>query len=194
MEKVMVLLFTGVLLAGCGLKTGSQRAMDDFKAQQRDESLIQASGVRVSINEYYKSSFAQTHDVRGFLAYTKAKQAKALDDKRAKFDQDFPKLLKITEACVLGNDYLSEQELPIVAKRCFPVNFNDGLTPSVWREEVINKSVADLSPHFAKVREQMKAEARQRAAEDRQQAAQDKRDREVEAKRAYDNSLRSLVE
>lgn len=194
MEKVVVLLLTGVLLAGCGLKTGSQRAMDDFKAQQRDESLIQASGAGVDIQEYYKSRFAQVHDVKGFLTYTRAKQAKALADKRTKFDQDFPKLLKITESCVLGNHHLGEQELPIVAKQCFPVDFNNGLTPPAWREEVINKSVADLSPHFAKVREQMKVDARQRAAEDRQQAAQDKRDREAEAKRAYDNSLRSLVE
>ena len=194
MEKVVVLLLTGVLLAGCGLKTGSQRAMDDFKAQQRDESLIRASGARVDINEYYRSRFAQTHDVQGFLAYSKAKQAKASAAKRAKFEQDFPKLLKITEGCVLGNEYLSEQELPIVAKRCFPIDFNNGLTPLAWREEVVNKSVADLSPHYAKVREQMKVEARQRAAEDRQQAAQEKRDREAGAKRAYDNSLRSLVE
>ncbi|MEE3505188.1 hypothetical protein QN399_02730 [Pseudomonas sp. 10C3] len=194
MEKLMVLLLAGALLAGCGLKTRSDRAMDDFNAKQRDESLIRASGVRVDINEYDQSHFAQTHNVRGFLADTKAKQAKALDDKRSKFDQDFPKLLKITEGCVLGNYHLSERELALVAKQCFPDDFNRGLTPYAWRDEVIKKSVEDLSPHFAKVREQMKAEARQRALEDRQQAAQDKRDREVEAKRAYDNSLRSLVE
>lgn len=194
MEKLLVLLLTGALLTGCGMKTASQRAMDDFKAQQRDEALIRASGERVDINDYYRSRFAKNHDVKGFLAYSKNKQANELAVKRAKFDQDFSKLLKITKSCVLGNHHLSEKELQITAKQCFPSNFNNGLTPPAWRNEVIDKAVADLTPHFDQVRTQMKVEARQRAAEDKQQAAQEKRDRATEAQRAYDNSLRSLVE
>lgn len=194
MKELLALLVVSVMVSGCGIKTQSDRAMDDFKAQQRDEALIRASGERVDISDYYRSRFSRTHDVKGFLAYSKTKEANELAVKRAKFDQDFPKLLKITESCVLGNHHLSDRELQITAKQCFPSNFNNGLTPPAWRNEVIDKAVADLSPHFDQVRAQMKAEARQRAAEDRQQAAQDKQDREAEAKRAYDNSLRSLVE
>ncbi|MBA5956409.1 hypothetical protein GIB64_03110 [Pseudomonas lactis] len=194
MKGLLALLMVSLMVSGCGIKTQSDRAMDDFKARQRDEAVIQASGQRVSINDYYRSRFSQKHDVKGFLAYSKSKEANELAVKRAKFAQDFPLLLKRTKACVMRNDFLSEKELQINAKQCFPYNFNNGLTPPAWSNEVIDKAVADLSPHFDQVRAQMKAEARQRAAEDRQQAAQDKRDREAEAKRAYDNSLRSLVE
>ena len=193
MKGLLALLVVSVVVSGCVSR--SQKAMDYYNATRHDEAILRASGVSYpDIQEYEQSKFAKTHDMKGFLMSKKARQAKASDEQRAKFDQDFPLLLKRTKACVMRNDFLSEKELPIVAKQCFPADHNYGRTPYAWRDEVINKAAADLSPHFDQVRAQMKAEARRQAVEDRAQAVQDKRDREAEAKRAYDNSLRSLVE
>lgn len=190
MKGLLALLISSVLVSGCVSK--SQK---ELEARTHDVKILRASSVsEQDIQEYERSKFAKTHDMKGFLMSKKAQKARASDEQRAKFDQDSPLLLKYTKACVMRNDFLSEKELPIVAKQCFPADHNYGRTPPAWRDEVIDRAVADLSPHFDQVRAQMKAEARQRAAEDRQQAAQDKQDREAAAKRAYDNSLRSLVE
>ena len=195
MKGIIALTTLAILLSGCSIKTREQRAMEEHKQfSQESRALLEAGLDQSGAREYYSSNYGKTHDLQGFIRLKKAQQAKESEAKRAQFDQDYPLLLKRTKACVMRNDFLSEKELPIVAKRCFPDGHNYGRTPYAWRDEVINKATADLSPHFDQVRAQMKAEARQRAAEDRQQAAQDKRDREAEAKRAYDNSLRSLVE
>lgn len=190
MKGLLALLIFSVLVSGC-----ISKSQKELEARTHDVKILRASSVsEQDIEEYERSKFAKNRDMRGFLMSKKAQKARASDEQRAKFDQDSPLLLKHTKACVMRNDFLSEKELQITAKQCFPSNFNNGLTPPAWSNEVIDKAVADLSPHFVQVRAQMKAEARQRAAEDRQQAAQDKRDREVEAQRAYDNSLKSLIE
>ena len=190
MKGLLALLISSVLVSGCVSK--SQK---ELEARTHDVKILRASSVsEQDIQEYERSKFSKTHDMKGFLMSKKAQKARASDEQRAKFDQDSPLLLKYTKACVMRNDFLSEKELPIVAKQCFPADHNYGRTPPAWRDEVIDRAVADLSPHFDQVRAQMRAEARQRAAEDRQQAAQDKQDRAAEAQRAYDNSLRSLVE
>lgn len=193
MKGFLAMLAASVMLSGCVTK--SQQVLDDYNARKHDEAVLRASGVGYpDIQEYEQSKFAKTHDMKGFLMSKKAQQKKEIDANRAPFDQDAPALLKQTKACVMRNYTLSEQELPVVAKQCFPEGYNYGRTPYAWRNEVINRAVADLSPHYTTVREQLRKEARQQAIEDRAQAAQDKRDRDAEAKRAYDNSLKSLVE
>ena len=103
-------------------------------------------------------------------------------------------ILKRVKGCVLGNNYLNQKELPVAAKRCFPDDRDFGRTPPAWKDEVTNKVVVELTPYYASVYKKMQAEAHQQAVQDRAQAAQDKREREAAAQRAYDNSLRSLVE
>ena len=190
MKALLVMLAVAVSLSGC--VTRSQKVVDYQKASRRDSDAIFSAGVPA--DGYWNSPYAKTHDTAGYIASVRARQAKEHGEERAQFDRDAPMLLQQTKACISGNYVLSEAELAVVAKRCFPQGYNYGRVPPRWRDEVAASAASELAPHYAEVRAQMKNEARQQAADDRAQAVQDKRDREAAAKRAYDNSLKSLVE
>lgn len=190
MKGLVVILVIAVSVSGC--VTRSQRAMDDHMAFSRDSAALNSAGV--PSDRYWHSPYAKTHDTAGYIASVRASQANLQSEERAKFDRDASLLLQQTKACISGNYVLSEAELAVVAKQCFPQGYNYGRVPPRWRDEVAASAASELAPHYAEVRAQMKIDARQQAAEDRAQAVQDKRDREAAAKRAYDNSLKSLVE
>lgn len=190
-----------LLLAGCS-HTKYARLEAEKRADQqafRDHRMLMSVGLEKTYPDYKKSAYAKNGDVAGYIDYYRKKKADEKAAEERAYKAYIPSLQADVRACVLKGGAIDNyrydpdtcfSQLPDAKKAPLRINGN-GVIPDYRKMEVIGpllkeikvvhdeKNVREFTEMItkARAREQQRAEA-QRAAE----------------KRAYENSIQSLVE
>lgn len=200
-SKIIILLAAVLSLTGCSHSKWAQ--IEEMKREQREVSAadrqLRSVGLEREYPLYKRSEFAKNNDVAGYIKFRNDQTRQEEEESTRFYKQAIPSLSEAVRSCVLKsgtpehyrkspstcfNQLPYAQRAPLVDKRL-------GIIPDYRINEVIGPISKELeAAHDERVtQEWTDTVMRLRAADRRKVAAQ-----KEAAKRAYDNSIQSLVE
>lgn len=199
-SKIIFVLAAIFVLAGCQTRWAEEEAMKREIRQAFDAAnQLRTAGLNDDYGIYKKSEYAKTNDVAGYIKFRNDQRRQEEEESTRTYKQAIPSLSEAVRSCVLKSgtpEYYRKSpstcfsQLPY-AQRAPLVDKRLGIIPDYRIEEVIGPISKELkADHDEKVsQEWTDTVMRLRAADRRKVAAQ-----EAAAKRAYENSIKSLVE
>jgi hypothetical protein len=200
-SKIIILLSAVFLLAGCSQSRWAREEAVKRESRQTFDSYykLKAAGLKDDYGIYEKSEFAKTNDVAGYIKFRNDQRRQKEEEPTRIYKQAIPSLSEAVRSCVLKsgtpeyyrkspstcfNQLPYAQRAPLVDKRL-------GIIPDYRIDEVIGPISKELeAAHDERAsQEWTDTVMRLRAADRRKVAAQ-----KEAAKRAYENSIQSLVE
>jgi hypothetical protein len=198
-QKATIFIIFILLLSGCAHRQSNEDLIREQRQTSIDYMQLKNVGLENDYPIYSHSEFAKRNDVQGYIKFRNDQETQRDEAETIVYKRAIPSIATLVKACVLdsGHDgYYRKSadtcfdQLPWETRR--PLVYKKiGVIPEYRKKEVIDSISGDLKVIFA--REQAKAQKVRNAeidAADRRDAAEQK----AAAKRAYENSIQSLVE
>lgn len=200
-NRIVVLLAAILSLTGCSHSKWAQ--IEEMKREQREISAadrqLRSVGLDRDYPLYKRSEFAKNNDVAGYIKFRNNQRVQQEEESTKLYKQAVPSLSEMVRSCVLKSGTPSyyrkdpetcfsqltdAQKAPLIDKRL-------GIIPEYRKDEVVGPIGKELkAAHDERVTQEWTDTVMRLRAADRRKVAGQKE----ASKRAYDNSIQSLVE